>query len=116
MNYTNNSFILIDEIEQFNTTTNNGLQCITDKRPCCSAPCRVGWWFFPDNGGQVINKDRAITFYRSRHNDGTVNLNRLKNDIMMLTGKFCCVVPDADDVNQTLCANIGIYNLKVIIL
>ena len=115
MNYTNNSVILITEIEQTLTTNgvtdaaaNNGLQCITDRRPCCAAqPNRQGEWFFPDDGGMVPKQDGATTFFRNRGDDGTVNLNRVNSDVMMPTGRFCCVVPDAMDVDQTLCANIG---------
>ena len=106
MVYPNNSFILITEIEQTNTTSNNGLQCITDRRPCCAnPPNRLGEWFFP-NGGVVPNSASATSFYRNRGDDGTVNLNRLNNDVMMPTGRFCCVVPDATS-NVTLCTNLG---------
>ena len=101
--YPNNSVILITEIEQTNTTSNNGLQCITDRRSCCTSP-RHGEWFFPDNGGMVPNSVSATTFYRNRGDDGTVNLNRLNNDVLMPTGRFCCVVPDATGVSQWACA------------
>ena len=108
MNYTNNSVVPITEIEQTNATSNNELQCITDRRPCCATPPnRHGEWFFPDNGGVVPNQGGATTFYRNRGDDGTVNLNRLNSDVMMPTGRFCCVVPDATGVDQTLCVNIG---------
>ena len=105
--YPNNSVILITEIEQTNTTSNNGLQCITDLNPCCAtAGSRAGEWFFPD-GGMVPRQYMATTFYRNRGDDGTVNLNRLNNDVMMPTGRLCCVVPDDTGVNQRVCANIG---------
>ena len=104
MNYTNNSVIPITEIQE----TPNGLQCITDRRPCCANPLnRHGEWFFPDDGGVVPNQIGATSFYRNRGDDGTVNLNRLNSDVMMPTGRFCCVVPDANSFNQTVCANIG---------
>ena len=106
--YTNNSVISITEIEQTNTSANNGLQCITDRKPCCQTPPnRFGEWFFPDNGGMVPISGGGTTFYRNRGDDGTVNLNRVNNDVMMPTGRFCCVVPDATDATQTLCVNIG---------
>ena len=113
MNYTNNSVILITENEQtlasngvIDTTSNNGLQCITDTRPCCATPPnRHGDWFFPD-GGVVPNQVGATTFFRNRGDDGTVNLNRLNSDVMMPTGRFCCVVPDATSTESDviLCA------------
>ena len=107
MNCTNNSVVPVTEIEQ-TTTSNNGLQCITDRRPCCATPPnRHGEWFFPDNDGVVPTQAGATTFYRNRGDDGTVNLNRLNSDVMMPTGRFCCVVPDATGVDQTLCVNIG---------
>ena len=108
MNYTNNSVIFINEIEQTNATSNNGLQCITDRRPCCATPpSRHGEWLFPDDERVVPNQGAATSFYRNRDNNGTVNLNRLNSDVLMPTGKFCCVVPDATSVDQTVCANIG---------
>ena len=105
--YPNNSVILITEIEETNTTSNNGLQCITDRRPCCATPPnRHGEWFF-SNGGMVPIQGSATTFYKNRGNDGTVNLNRLNSDVMMPTGKFCCVVPDDTSTDVTVCADIG---------
>ena len=107
MVYPNNSVILITEIEETNATSNNGLQCITDRRPCCAAMGdRAGEWFFPD-GGVVPNQGGATTFYRNRGDDGTVNLNRLNSDVMMPTGRFCCVVPDVMNVDHTVCVTIG---------
>ena len=116
MNYTDKSFIFITEIGQTNTTSmeltnttsNNGLQCITNWRPCCkSEPNRHGEWFFPD-GGMVPGtfQGGVTTFYRNRGDDGTVNLNRLNSSIMMPTGRFCCVVPDNNDTNTSVCTNI----------
>ena len=109
--YSNNSVILITEIEQTNTTSNNGLQCITDRRPCCRV-ARLGEWFFPDGGMVAQISDSQTTFYRNRGDDGTVNLNRLNNDVMMPTGKFCCVVPDATGVSQWRCAVICEFDVE----
>ena len=110
--YANNSVISITEIEQTNSSANNGLQCITDRMPCCAAIAnRFGDWFFPDNREKVppigLGENMATTFYRNRRDDGTVNLNRVNNDVMMPTGRFCCMVPDATGADQTLCVNIG---------
>ena len=107
--YPNNSVILITEIEETNATSNNGLQCITDRRPCCAAHSnRHGEWFFP-NGSMVPGtfQGGVTTFFRNRGDNGTVNLNRLNSSIMMPTGRFCCVVPDATDVDQRACAVIS---------
>ena len=81
--------------------THNGLQCITDKMPCCDKP-QTGMWFFPD-GTTVPVKERATSYYVSRgHNDGTVTLNRLSSSLTR-TGKFCCVIPDALEIDNYLC-------------
>ena len=76
--------------------------------PCCRHQYVAGEWFFP-NGLMV--KMMGSSFIRNRGrdggtSDGTVNLNRL-GDAMFPTGLFCCVVPDATDITQTLCARIG---------
>ena len=112
--YANNSVIPITEIGETDVSmlslpqdSNNGLQCITDKVACCRhSPNTAGGWFFP-NGTMV--ETAGSSFYRNRgHDDGTVNLNRLE-EAMSPTGLFCCVVPDATDVSQTICAKIGEY-------
>ena len=110
MIYPNNSFILITEIGQTSDTPNNGLQCITDRRPCCSSPNvanRQGQWYFPDNGGVVPRPGDNERFSRTRGVNGEVTLNRANNDVMMPTGRFCCVVPDAMSTEVTLCTNVG---------
>ena len=104
----NNSDIMIDEI---GNSGDNRLQCVTDRMPCCSTqPNRAGVWYFPGDGGRVplivSGLTMATTFYRNRGDDGTVNLNRVNNDVtvMMPTGQYCCEVLDATGVNQTACA------------
>ena len=75
--------------------------------PCCATfEGRAGEWFFP-NWNTVPNLGGATTFYRTRGDDGTVNLNRLNTNVLMPTGVFCCEVPDATGVMQRICANIG---------
>ena len=86
-------------------STNNGLQCITDKMPCCDRPL-IGMWLFPD-GKTVPVKEKAASYYVSRgHNDGTVTLNRLSSSLMP-TGKFCCVIPDALEIYNYLCITLN---------
>ena len=113
--YANRSIIFANEIGETDVdslspppNSNNGLQCITDRIPCCrSHQNRTGEWFFP-NGTVVPIRVNAETFYRNRGQDGTVNLNHLNTNVMSPGGLFCCVVPDATGINRTLCANIGI--------
>ena len=75
---------------------------------CCANPnAAQGDWLFP-NGERVPSfNSGATTFSRSRGNDGTVNLHRVSNDVMIPTGQYCCVVPDATGVDQWACVNIG---------
>ena len=103
--YANNSAIPITEIGETNTTSNTGLQCITDRMPCCLTRGRAGEWYFPD-GTQVPTLREGAMFYRNRRDDGTVSLNCI-NDVIMPNGLFCCVVPNALNVMQTICANIS---------
>jgi hypothetical protein len=106
--YANNSEILIFEIGQVNSEAesdvNEALQCVTNKMPCCRSD-RIGQWYFP-NGMLVSVKGRSQFFYRDRGDNGTVNLNRVSENVMSPTGQFCCVVPDSNGTNQTLCVNI----------
>ena len=106
--YANNSNIHITEIGETDYYSNNGLQCITDRRPCCyTRPNRFGEWYFPGGTTTVPTLGGATSFYRNRGDNGTVNLNRVNANVMMPTGLFCCVVPNATGVMQKICANIG---------
>ena len=107
----NKSVIQITEIGGMDTYTaqESGVQCITDRMPCCwKHQFRAGEWLFP-NGSNVPAQGSATVFYRNRGDDGTVNLNLLNSDfpLPLLTGLFCCVMPDANDVIQTVCADIS---------
>ena len=110
--YANNSVISITEIGETDTPatpahdSNNGLQCISDRMPCCRfGGGHVGEWFFPD--GTMV-PGNGPTFYRNRGgDDGTVNLNRANTNVVSPTGLFCCVVPDATGIDQTVCVSLG---------
>ena len=111
--YANNSAIQITVIGKTDPDAdlNDGLQCITDRMPCCAATeGRAGEWYFP-NGTLVpvlgTGTNMATAFYRNRGDDGTVNLNRLNTNVLIPTGLFCCEVPDVAGDTQPLCANIG---------
>ena len=59
---------------------------------------------------QGNGSESDLEFYRNRGDNGRVYLNRpTNNNITALTptGRFCCEVPDATGVNQTLCVLIG---------
>ena len=110
--YNNYDAIPIAEIGETNSISNTGLQCITDRMPCCAA-VRAGEWYFP-NGATVPPVGVAITFYRNRGDDGTVNLNRLNTNVMMPTGLFCCEVPDATGAMRRVCANISELEMNLL--
>ena len=75
--------------------------------PCCETePNNSGEWYFPHETTVPI-QDRAVSFYRNRGGDGTVNLNRVASDVILPNGLFCCVIPDATDTLQRVCATIS---------
>ena len=106
--YANNSAIQITEIGETTDTSNAGLQCITDRIPCCRFAFRAGEWYtYTPERTMVPGESTAVRFYRDRgRDDGTVNLNR-PDGVMMPIGLFCCEVPSATGGDQTACANIG---------
>ena len=115
MVYANNSVIQITEIGDTDPDTDlsEGLQCITDRIPCCRFAFRAGeWYMYTPERTVVPGESATVSFYRNRgYEDGTVNLNR-PNGVTMPTGLFCCEVPSATGGDQTVCANIG----KIVII
>ena len=107
--YANNSDIPITEI---GTISNTGIQCITDRMPCCaSLEGTAGQWLFPDGTAvHAPSQNIAATFYQNRGNNGTVNLNRVNIDITSPVGKFCCMVQNYLDQMQQTCAIVGRFN------
>ena len=102
----NNSNINIRNIGQTSNNPNDALQCVTDNLRCCRQNPRLGEWYLPS--GALVQGTASITaFYRSRGDNGEVSLNR-PSSVESPTGLFCCEVPDATNINQTLCVNIGI--------
>ena len=105
----NNSIVHISEIGQTDPDSglNEGLQCVTNKRPCCKMPLyRTGEWCFPNGTKILVEGSKPRSFYRNRGDDGTVNLNRVSKNVVSPTGRFCCVVPNDANITQTLCVNI----------
>ena len=98
--YANNSVITKAEIAE----TANGLQCVTDKIPCCQMGPRVGRWYFP-NGSVILEGRNHTTFFVSRGDNRTVNLNHVDSgNVSSPSGRFCCEVPNASGFDQTQCA------------
>jgi hypothetical protein len=105
--YADKSVIQITDIGE--TDPYAAVHCITDRMPCCRNPqFSAGEWLFP-NGSNIPTQESAAVFYRDRGDDGSVSLNILSSDtaLPLLTGLFCCVVPDATDTTQTVCADIS---------
>lgn len=75
---------------------------MTDKTDCCRSPygATAGNWYFPSNEPVGIEMGGG-NFYRDR-GLSVVRLHR-RNDVMMPTGLFCCVVPDTSGMNQRIC-------------
>ena len=93
-------------ITNIGTAPPQQLVCTSDRMPCCHTP-QYGEWKFP-NGNQVVHiTEGAVAFSRNRDNVGNINLFRVSSDVMSPTGRFCCEVEDAIDMNQTVCVNLG---------
>ena len=95
------------------------LLCVTDHKNCCQTP-RLGSWYFPDGSTvQNVNSDqfwrtsvrsnRGQNELRNAHQFyGSVRLFRRRSS--SIRGRFRCEIPDANNVTQTLYANIGENN------
>ena len=107
--YPNNSIIPLSVIGETDmsdkSSKNNALQCITDKKPCCREPLQGEWKYI--NSTIPTRQQTNISFYTNRGLDGTVNLNRLNDSVMFQSGLYCCLIPNAKNVSQTLCVDIG---------
>ena len=74
-----------------------------------------GEWYFP-NGTTVLAQGSAISFYHNEGDDGTVTLNRINSDAISPTGLFCCVIPDATDTLQRVCATISKFQYNHVLM
>ena len=54
----------------------------------------------------MFNNYGGEDFYRGRGNNQTIYLSR-RNNAQSSSGRFCCELPDASDVNQTFCVVLG---------
>lgn len=93
----------------------NALLCHTDKLSCCTNTMgqqRAGEWYYP-NGTRVANMGynahigHTSYFFRSRGTQ-TVHLKRERHPSER--GKFCCEVPNAYNMIQSICVNIGMLS------
>ena len=88
------------------------LVCVTNLEDCCKME-QLGHWYFPDGttvpfyshgrGFRSTRGQNEYIFYRQLY--GSVRLYRFFSS--PIRGHFRCVLPNADNVDQTLYANIG---------
>lgn len=94
--YTNNSVLLLNKVGE----GDGSLLCKTNRKKCCGTPPnRYGEFYYPSRDRVPINKYQE-NFYRNR-GDGLIRLNRRYNAVSP-TGRFSCVILDAQGILQTL--------------
>ena len=64
----------------------------------------MGEWYYPNNMSAVRTEGGGGSFYRDR-GPSVVRLHR-RRDVMMPIGQFCCEVPDANGMNQSICVTV----------
>ena len=116
----NNSLVNFDDLlyrtpSSPHPTNANGLQtlmCVTDLVACCETQ-GLGVWYLPDGRTVDLNNESIAAFQSNRGQNevvygqqfyGSVRLWRRFN--AAARGLFCCELPDARNVVQTLCVNI----------
>ena len=112
-NLTNHSYVDLNEVG----TGNNGLQCHTDLRNCCSSAQGDlrGDWYFPSGERLLFTSSNPNSFYEARGAQ-RVNLYR-PSRVTSPTGIFYCKIPyDSNNplMNETL--YVGLYNSSGIII
>lgn len=73
-------------------------KCYTDKLNCCRTT-NEGHWSYPPN-------ITSTKFSVNRNDQGSINLKYNDNE-QLPGGTYCCMVPNADDLNQMVCVNTG---------
>ena len=129
----NNSLVDFDDLlytinDDQNPTNANGhdqtLVCETDLVDCCDAPRTVrGNWYLPN--GAVVTNTGNPTFQSNRGPNEERNGQQFYGSVRIFRryappqrGRFRCELPSAADpnVNQTLCANIGEFLFRLLML
>ena len=89
------------------------LACMTDRMPCCStSPNRLGNWTYNNGINIGTRSNSGIDYFRSRDDNQKIYLSlRASHMFNLLTGEFCCTLPDGNNIMQTKCLDIGMcYN------
>ena len=101
----NDGYIAIDLLD-----SEERVQCMTSNRYCCDSKTGIlGNWSFP-NGSLVANKNNSgsAPFFTRNRAQYVVRLFRVDDGSIVSSqrGRFCCEVPDDQNVTQTYCVNI----------
>ena len=134
----NNSFVDIDDILRIHTdegkpsnsnprSHDQAMLCITDLVDCCEKPRLGGWYYF--NGGIIQDQQYyygalyssnrgQYEFRDGRQFYGSVRLYQFFFPSGYNNGQFpyTCELPDANNVTQTLYANIGEISIIYMII
>ena len=113
----NNSYVDIDSIGSNET---GALLCHTNRTGCCSGsispnePVEGSNWYYPND--TVVRMAMADNSTTDNVCTAAFNSNRGQDEILLFqnpgcysarkTGRFRCVIPDDNDINQTLYVNI----------
>jgi hypothetical protein len=108
----NDSYVNVNDIGD---QDHDALLCHTDKVSCCTSMIgqqRAGEWYYPNGTtvgtiGQSIYTGHTSYFFRSRLTQ-TVLLRRVNHPSER--GKFCCEVPNAYNLIQSICVNVGMLS------
>ena len=127
----NNSKINLDDIG--GSRDDEALQCHTDLVSCCDNELTenasaLAEWYYP-NGSKVSSVDRGIddsnNVNDTHFSSGVFFTSRSQSVIRLLAsrgtgsteiGQYCCKIQDQYGSSQTLCANLGKYIFKLIII
>lgn len=104
-NVDNDGYIAIDLLD-----SQERVRCMTSNRYCCEAETGIlGNWSFP-NGSLISNRNKLgyPPFFARSRNNNVVQLFRVDNDSIVPSqrGRFCCEVPDDQNVTQRYYINI----------
>ena len=108
----NDSYVNVNDI---GVEDPDALLCHTNNRNCCTnmiGQQRAGEWYYPNGTrvgtvGQSIYTGHTSYFFRSR---GTQTVLLKRESYPSEIGKFCCKVPNASNLIQFICANVGMLS------
>ena len=125
----NNSLVDVDDVlysvpsdphpNNANGLHNQTLLCETYLIDCCDSPKTArGDWYYPDGRAVQFEGNRYnVAFWRNRGQNEVINGSQFYGSVRLWRiyspgerGRFHCELPDANNVTQTLYANIGKNN------